>query len=347
MRSLSIFCISLLTLCLTSCGKEQIFQSQSYIFGTLVDITIVDLPETRARELANHVMQDFQGLHNRLHAWQDSDLSRLNAGFAQGGKVTISAELMQIISDVTVLSQQSDGLFNPAIGGLIKAWGFQRSEFTAIQPNPENIRALVKENPQMTDIIVKDNQAYSTNPAVQLDLGGYAKGYALDIAAKYLRGQGVKNALINIGGNIIALGQHGDNAWRVGIQDPRGSGALAIVDLADGWAIGTSGDYQRYFELNGQRYCHIIHPYTGNPAQDTQAVTVLIPPQHNAGTLSDVLSKPIFLSPANQRMKYVKKFNLENVMIIDSQHHIFITKALAKRLTWLDGNQEKHVQLLN
>ncbi len=347
MRSLSVFFLGLLMLCLISCGQEPIFKSQSYIFGTLVDITIIDLPETRARELANHVMQDFQGLHNRLHAWQDSDLSRLNAGFAQGEKVTISEELKQIISDATLLSQQSDGSFNPAIGRLVNAWGFQRSEFTPVQPNPEKIRALVKANPQMTDIVLKNNQAYSANPAVQLDLGGYAKGYALDVAAMYLRSQGVKNALINIGGNIIALGKHGDNAWRVGIQDPRGPGALATVDLADGWAIGTSGDYQRFFELNGQRYCHIINPYTGIPAQDTQAVTVLMPPQHNAGTLSDVLSKPIFLSPANQRIKYVKKFNLENVMVIDSHHHIFITKALAKRITWLGANQEKDAQLLN
>lgn len=346
MRNLFIFCISSIALCLTSCGREQIFQSQSYVFGTLVDITIVDVPEQHARELTNHVMQDFQGLHNRLHAWQASDLSTLNAGFAHGKKVTISTELAQIVSDATVLSQQSDGLFNPAIGGLIKAWGFQRSEFTAVQPSPEDISELVKENPQMTDIVLKDNVAYSNNPNVQLDLGGYAKGYALDVAAKYLRGQGVQNALINIGGNIIALGQHGDHAWRVGIQDPRGPSALATVDLADGWAIGTSGDYQRYFELNGKRYCHIINPHTGEPAQGTEAVTVLIPPQPSAGTLSDVLSKPIFLSSSHQRIKYIKKFNLEQVMVIDDQHHIYVTTALAKRLTWLDTYKAKHAQPL-
>ncbi len=351
MRKLFFFCAALLTLCLASCSREQIFQSQSYVFGTLVDITIVDIPEARARELANHVMQDFQGLHNRLHAWQASDLSTLNAAFAQGKKVSISPELTQIISEATVLSQKSDGLFNPAIGSLINAWGFQRSEFTPVQPNEAKISALVKANPQMTDIVLKENTAYSNNPAVQLDLGGYAKGYALDIAANYLRSQGVKNALINIGGNIIALGQHGDHAWRVGIQDPRGPGALATVDLTDGWAIGTSGDYQRYFELNGKRYCHIIDPHTGYPAQGTQAVTILVPPKikskPNAGTLSDVLSKPIFLSPANQRMLYAQKFNLDNVMVIDSQHHIFVTQALAKRLTWLDANNAKRVQMLN
>ena len=346
MRKLVLLCAGFLTFFLTSCAREQIFQSQSYVFGTLVDITILDVPEPRARELSNHIMQGFQGLHHRLHAWQTSDLSALNVGFKEGKKVTISPELTHIISEATTLSQQSDGLFNPAIGGLISTWGFQRSEFTPVQPSTKLINEMVKLNPQMTNIVINDNQAYSTNPSVQLDLGGYAKGYALDVAAKYLRSQGVKNALINIGGNIIALGQHGDHAWRVGIQDPRGPGALATVSLEDGWAIGTSGDYQRYFELNGKRYCHIINPFTGYPAEGTEAVTVLIPPQPNAGTLSDVLSKPIFLSPSN-RMKYLKKFNLNNVMVIDSQQHIFVTHALTKRLTWIDTEKAKHVQLLN
>ena len=84
--------------------------------------------------------------------------------------------------------------------------------------------------------------------------------------------------LINIGGNIIALGQHGNKPWRVGIQHPRLPTAIATLDLPDGWAIGTSGDYQRYFMLNGNRYCHIIDPRTGYPSQHTQEVTVLVPP---------------------------------------------------------------------
>ena len=366
-RFLVIFSVSLISISLSGCGREQLFQSQSYVFGTLVDITIVDVPEPRARALANHVMQEFQALHNQLHAWQPSELSALNTAFKQGKTVSISPLLSQLIADATALSVNSDGLFNPAVGGLIKAWGFQRSEFTPIQPNAEEIKALVKANPQMIDIVLNGNKAYSRNPAVQLDLGGYAKGYALDIAADYLRSQGVKHALINIGGNIIALGQHGDSPWRVGIQDPRGPSAIATVELADGWAIGTSGDYQRYFELNGKRYCHIIDPRTGYPSQGTEAVTVLIPPQKNAnaisiigklsisqlsyaGVLSDVLSKPIFLSNATQRevilQKFAQPYQLQNVMIINSQHQTFVTPALAKRIQWLRPEAAKKAIIL-
>jgi thiamine biosynthesis lipoprotein len=154
-----------------------------------------------------------------------------------------------MLSDITKLSNQSKGTFNPAIGKLVKLWGFHRDEFTPQNIEPNKINALVAKNPKMSDISIDGNHISSANPAVQLDLGGYAKGYALDIGLAYLREQNIRNALINIGGNIIALGKHGNKPWRVGIQHPRQPNAIATIDLPSGWAIGTSGDYQRFLIL--------------------------------------------------------------------------------------------------
>jgi thiamine biosynthesis lipoprotein len=109
-----------------------------------------------------------------------------------------------------------------------------------------------------------------------------------------LRRQGINNALINIGGNVIALGNKAGRKWKVGIQHPRQAGPLATVELADGEAIGTSGDYQRYFEIDGKRYPHLLDPRIGYPANHTQSVTILIPAGNRAGTLSDASSKPIY-----------------------------------------------------
>jgi FAD:protein FMN transferase len=329
--------VVLLGLLLCSCGREPLYQSQAYVFGTLVDVSIYGEPEPRARELANHVLQDFQALHNQLHAWQPgSELSKLNQAFADGKSLPVSAELAQIISNATALSVQSNGLFNPAIGGLIKQWGFQRDEFTPVKIDTVAITKLVKADPKMTDISIKNNLASSRNPAVRLDLGGYAKGYALDRAAKYLRSQNVKNALINIGGNIIALGKHGENPWRVGIQHPRKPGPIATLDLNDGWAIGTSGDYQRYFELAGKRYCHVIDPRNGYPVQGTQAVTILLPLGEQAGTLSDVASKPIFISSPADRAKAAKAMGVSDFMVIDAQAKILVSADMIKRLKWVE-----------
>lgn len=345
-----LFLLSFICFFLTSCSqKEPLYNAQSYVFGTLVDISIYGESDLQAQEMSNQITRKFQELHNRLHAWRPSELKNINLAFAQGDTpASINPDLAAMIQDATRLSAQSNGAFNPAIGGLIAEWGFQHDEFTPKKINESNLDALLKANPQMTDIVIKNGTVFSKNPAVQLDLGGYAKGYALDIALIELRKLGVKNALINIGGNIIALGKHGNKPWRVGIQHPRKPNAIAALDLESGWAIGTSGDYQRYFELEGKRYCHIIDPATGYPVQGVQAVTVLIPPQNNAGTLSntgvlsDVASKPIFIAKPENRVQAAKSMGVENFLVIESNSKISISPSMAKRITWLDKDAEKY-----
>lgn len=337
------FIFLVFSLMLTGCSREEpLYNTQSYVFGTLVDITIYGESEQEAQNISGEIIRHFQMLHNRLHAWRPSEIKALNHAFAQGKTpVRIAPDVAAIINDATELSIQSKNAFNPAIGSLVKAWGFHNDEFKPTKIDENKIRQLVHANPQMVDIVIEKGKAYSNNPAAQLDLGGYAKGYALDTALVFLRERGVKNALVNIGGNIIALGQHGDKPWRVGIQHPRKPEAIATLDLTSGWAIGTSGDYQRYFELNGKRYCHIINPSTGYPVQGIQAVTVLIPPQKNAGALSDAASKPIFIAKADARAAAASAMGVDDYLIIESDKKIQVSQSMAKRLTWLDKNAEK------
>jgi thiamine biosynthesis lipoprotein len=274
-----------------------------------------------------------------MHAWKaGSDLDRLNTAFAAGKPADTPAELANMLVDASRLSQRSGGLFNPAIGHLIKLWGFQRDEFSPVNPDPAEIRKWITANPRMSDISVTGTQAASQNPAVKLDLGGYAKGYALDLAAAWLRREKVHGALINIGGNIIAIGQHGERPWRVGIQHPRQPGPIATLDLPDGWAIGTSGDYQRFFESGGKRYCHIIDPRTGYPAEGVQAVTVLIPPGPQAGTLSDADSKPLFISGVAGWKDSAQAMGVEHALLIDASGTVHILPAMKQRLRFEDKN---------
>ncbi|WP_212786024.1 FAD:protein FMN transferase [Ferrigenium kumadai] len=338
------FHILVLAFCflLTACGKEPFYQEQGYVFGTLVDVSIYGEDEARARAAVSDVMREFQRLHNMLHAWQPSELSELNAAFAKGERKAVSPELAAMLQDAARLSAQSGGLFDPAIGGLIEAWGFQADEFKPVQPDPKLIAQWVARNPQMSDIVIEQGQAWSKNKAVRLDLGGYAKGYALDRAAALLHERGIRNALVNIGGNILALGQHGKRPWRVGIQHPRKSGALASLELHDGEAIGTSGDYQRYFELDGKRYCHLIDPRNGYPVQGVQAVTILTRGPH-AGVLSDAASKPLFLSGVSGWRAEARQMELPEAMLVDAQGGIHLTAALQKRLEFADKNVRAEV----
>ena len=330
---------------LSGCGEPPLHKQQAFVFGTLVEISVYGEPQEKAERVTALVLRDFDSLHKTLHAWEPGPLEDVNAILAQPpARADLPPDLGPILADATRLSLQSGGLFNPAIGNLVRLWGFHADQFEARLPNAKEIDKLVGANPQMTDIAVDGHFVSGRNPAVRLDLGGYAKGYALDRAAAALRSQGVKNALVNIGGNIIALGQHGDRPWKVGIQHPRQGGALATLGLSDGEAIGTSGDYQRYFELDGKRYCHLIDPRTGWPVQHTQAVTVIAHGEH-AGTLSDVASKPLFIAGPEAWRQMAGRMGIREALRVGSDGQIQATQAMAGRLHW-EGEPAPHATVL-
>jgi len=332
-----------LALLLSACGKEPLYQEQAYVFGTQVDVTIYGADEAKARQAVVLVMHEFQRLHDELHAWKPSELSSLNVAIAQGKSKHVPSELAMMLQDATRVSAQSDGLFNPAIGGLIQAWGFQADDFKAILPDEKKIAALVKADPRMSDLVIDSLEVKSKNKSVKIDLGGYAKGYALDRAADILKQQGIHNALINIGGNVMALGTHGSRAWRVGIQHPRKPAPLATLELHDGEAIGTSGDYQRYFELGGKRYCHLIDPRSGYPVQGVEAVTILTHGEH-AGLLSDASSKPLFISGESGWLLAAQKMRLDEALLIDAEGVVHLTAAMQKRLEFTDSKTIRKVE---
>lgn len=301
------------------------------MFGTLVEISVLDDDAARARSAMSSVLARFDVLHRQLHAWQPSELSRLNAALAGGQPATVTPELAAILRDAQTLSVRSDGVFNPAMGQLIALWGFHSDAMPSRVPDATVIRKQVDAAPRMTDLRFDGNTVSSSNPSVQLDLGGYAKGYALDEAVTLLKTQGIRTALVNIGGNVIALGQHGDRPWRVGIQHPRTPGTLATIDLNDGEAIGTSGDYQRYFEANGQRYSHLIDPRTGYPASGMQSVTILVSGKH-AGTRSDALSKPLFIDGPARLAERAAAVGVTHYLAVDAAGRIYRSPAMQARL---------------
>jgi thiamine biosynthesis lipoprotein len=330
---LALFLLALLA----GCGG-QVYRQQSYVFGTLVEVTVYGEPEDKARRVTDQVLRDFDAMHRAFHAWQPSDLERLNGILAQArpgapARAEVSPELAAMLKDATGLAELGEDLFNPAIGNLVRLWGFHSDTFEPRLPDAKAIENVVKAHPRLGNLAIAGTHVTGTNPAIRLDLGGYAKGYALDKAAAYLRSQGVKNALINIGGNILALGAKGGTPWRVGIQHPRRAGALATLELRDGEAIGTSGDYQRFFELGGKRYCHLIDPRDGRPVQHTQAVTVVTRGEH-AGTLSDVASKPLFIAGPGEWRRLAKRMGIDSALRVSSDGRITVTRAMHDRLTW-------------
>jgi len=337
MISLRLAILLLATFLFSACSKEPLYQEEGFVFGTRVEVSVYGEDEKRASLAVSSIMQEFQRLHDLLHAWKPSALSELNTAIAKGKSRAASPELEAILLDATDLSEQSGGLFNPSIGGLVKLWGFHADEFKPALPDEKKLAALVTAQPKMHDLNFREHIISSRNRTVQLDLGGYAKGYALDRAATLLKQQGIHNALINIGGNVMALGKHGSRSWRVGIQHPRKPGPLATLELHDGEAIGTSGDYQRYFELDNKRYCHLIDPRNGLPVQGVQAVTVLTRGPR-AGVLSDATSKPLFIAGPAAWLAAAQTMQLNEALLVDATGTVHLTAAMQKRLEFTDKN---------
>lgn len=317
---------------LAACQPAPPHREESFVFGTRIDVQIAGLPEETAHAATAEVFREFDRLHQAFHAWQPSEVTRLNAALAAGESFTASPELVALLTEAQAMARAGEYLFDPGIGRLIALWGFQRDEFTATLPDPRALTEWLRARPSIADLSIVGREIRSRNRQVAIDLGGYAKGYALDRAAALLRARGVKNALINIGGNILALGDKQGTPWKVGIRDPRGPGQLAVLDLRDGEAIGTSGDYQRYFEVAGQRYSHLLDPRTGRPAEGTQAVTVLVPGGAGAGVRSDVFSKPLFIGGSARFPRLAAQLGVTHALRVDASGRLEVTAALARRL---------------
>ena len=326
--SLSLLCV------LTGCAEPpQIYRIQGQVFGTAVEVSIYGESKARAEALGKRVLNEFNRLHHKYHAWQPSELTALNDHIARGERYQGDAEMVYLLKSATELAERSGNTFNPAIGHLIRLWGFQSDRATARTPAPAEIRHWVEANPRMSDLRYDGTVIWSVNRAVMLDFGGWAKGYALDQAARILRDEHVRAALINVGGDVLAIGQPGERPWRVGIQDPRREGTVAQLDLHDKEAIGTSGDYRRYFMQDGKRRPHIIDPRTGEPVDLVASVTIITSGGDDAGLRSDGYSKPLFIVGPEHWRDMAHRLGLGNVMLIDTGGNTHMTPSMQQRMS--------------
>jgi thiamine biosynthesis lipoprotein len=326
-----------LALWLSACGKPPVQSQEAFVFGTRVEVLVADADAARAKAAAGAVLQEFDRLHRTYHAWQPSELTSLNEAIAAGKAPTVSTEMAGFIADAQRVAAAGEHLFDPGIGKLIQLWGFQSEEFRPVLPEPAALAEWQKAAPSIAQLQADGTRISSSNRQVAVDFGGYLKGVALDQGAALLRAQGIQNALINIGGNVMALGSKHGEPWRVGIQHPRQPGALATLQLHDGEAIGTSGDYQRYFELDGKRYCHLLDPRSAMPVTHTQSLTVLVSPRPQAGMLSDAASKPLFIAGRADWPRLARRMAVAEVLRVDADGRLQVTRSLAARLKFEPG----------
>jgi len=317
-------------LCIGACDKQaQQHQHSSLHFGTLIDITLYDVSDETAALAFAKIDENFTYLHQAWSPWEAGSLARTNNLIKTQKTFSVGPSILPLIEKSTELSIKTDGLFNPAIGELINLWQIHKHEDPDIKPPAdEDIQSLVKQNPRLSDLKINGIKMRSENPAVALNFGAFAKGYAIDLQIQVLKNMGIKNAIINTGGDLKAIGSHGDRPWHIAIRHPRQNTWLAKIDTQNEESVFTSGDYERFYMYKNKRYHHILDPRTGYPAEHTQSVTVI----HTDSGLADAAATALFVAGPEKWLDIAAKLGLKQAMLIDQDGVIHITPEMHHRL---------------
>ncbi len=248
------------------------------------EVVLVAESKDKGQAIAAHAIAEVSRIERIYSRYRpESIVSRINAAAGQNS-VSCDSETITLLQYADKLYETSSGLFDITSGVLRKAWNFSE----AALPSPETLSSLLP----LIDwkrVEQKDDRVHLPVAGMELDFGGFGKEYAADRAAAVIHGKGVRSGYVNLAGDIRVIGPKPDGtAWVIGIQDPRHrEKTIASIPLFSG-ALATSGDYERFFEADGKRYCHIIHPRTGYPVTYWRSVTVVAPLAITAGSYSTI-----------------------------------------------------------
>jgi len=274
---------------------------------------------------------------------EDSDLNKINRN--AGSEVEdINQELLEVLSLAKEYAEENEGAFDPTIGALTLLWGWGSEEGPAVPAEEEIEEAIQLVDYEKLHLDKEEGTAYLEEEGMILDLGAIAKGYAGDKAIEVLREQGIERAFVNLGGNIVLLGEKPDETpWRVGIQNPRsargsamGSVDISQEDLIDNQiAVATSGDYERYFDDNDTRYHHIVDPATGYPA-DEGAVSTTVVSENPSRT--DALSTGLFVLGLDRGLELAESLTGVEAVFITEDKEVYKTSGMDEKFQLMDDD---------
>lgn len=318
--------------------EQETFKRRILSFGTQIDVTLYGIDEKQADQAIQQIEQQLDVMHEQWHAWRRSSLTELNQKLTSQQPFEADQAVLPLVIESQQLYLKSRGLFNPAIGKLIELWGFYRDnpqDNDRVPPDAE-IQKLLDSNPNMSDIKINGNILTGTNADIQIDFGGYAKGYGVDRLVEQLKSQGIHNALINAGGDLRAIGRPGNRNWIIAIQHPDEQQSIGWMELNDDESVFSSGDYQRKFSKDGKRYHHIIDPRTGYPTEHARATTVV----HHNGAVADAAATALMVAAEDEWLDIARSMELKHFLVVDKDGKIYSDKLFSQRINLIDKATE-------
>ena len=314
----------LLAIALYGCERKQHLVEQHLLeFGTLIEITMITNDLQQAESLLGEVESRLRRYRGLWHAWEDSDLTRFNAELQRNGQAQVPDSLTELLQLSQVYHDASGGLFNPALGKLIAAYGFHDNPVDAAA-----IDAIKRDLPSMRDLRIDSGIAISSNPELQIDLGGIAKGYAIGLIADYLDSKGIENYIVNAGGDMKIAGNRFGQPWRLGIQNPFAPGVVASLELSGSHSLFTSGNYHRQYRRGDRLTHHIIDPRTGESSRGQSSATVLVSDPIRA----DVAATVLMIDGQRKTGNLALSLSINDFLIISESREILASRSFFEKL---------------
>ena len=302
--------------------------------GTVIQQNIYAADGETAESFSKQAMELLKELEEQQISWrlESSEVAQLNRTAGSGEAFFLSQELSAILQQCLEVSQLSDGAFDVTIGSVARLWnidswaaGEQTGDFQLPEKDALQAALLASDGGKLT----LEAMSLTLPAGMQIDLGAVGKGLALAMLYQALQEQtDISGAVISAGGSILTYGTKPDASdWKVGIVNPFDSSQnIGVLSLQGTWYVATSGDYERYVEVDGVRYHHIIDPTTGYPADSgVRSVTIL---SHD-GLLSDALSTACFVLGAEEGLKLAKMYDSEAVFVLDDGEMV-LSEGLTK-----------------
>jgi len=301
-------------------------QDQQAIMGTLIRVELWHDDTKIAKHLISKVMDEMHRVDQLMSSYKDdSELSRINQ-LASKQPVKINIELFNLIKQSLQFSELTSGAFDITYASIGRYYDYRKKQHPSASVINKNINKI---NYKHITLNKKDQTIKFAMDRVYIDLGGIAKGHAVDRSFEILKKSGVQHAIITAGGDSRILGDKRGRPWVLGIRDPRKARhVMGTLPLSDA-ALSTSGDYERYFVKDGEHFHHILNPSTGKSAKSLRSVTVI----GQDTTTTDALSTSIFILGKEKGLKLINQLKNIEAVLIDQQNKLIFSSGLLTKDT--------------
>lgn len=313
--------VVLLVLLLPVTATAGWYKQEQSIMGTRISVEFWDENERHAEQCAKQVFAEMRRIDALMSPYKpNSELSRLNQ-LAAEKSIQVSDELFKLLEKSLQMSQLSNGAFDITFSSVGYLYDYRHG----IKPSEEEIQqSLASVNFRHVLLDEATHSVHYARSGVRIDLGGIAKGYAVDNGIAILAGCGIKGGLVSAGGDSRILGDRGNRPWMMGIRHPRKKDEVVVVLPLSNTAISTSGDYERFFIEDGKRYHHIISPKTGKSVTTTWSATVIGPD----ATTTDALSTTLFVLGQEKGLQLIESLAGIDAVIIDAHGQMYYSSGL-------------------